>query len=208
MPAVRIPDSTGGSAQNQFDSIASPGMRSHFHHHLAPQFLVDYPAQTTLPRPSAVTSTKAFSGARAGARLSPSGFTKLTPDLSQHGIGPGFLGHVADKILLGIADHASAALASAFALLESQNHALPAGSYYDADVPLLAGLDFFVRVLVDVEVQTVECGDCRTPHHLRRRGKKPLLGTFLSSRFIFRIFAAPERRRFRFNGKGNIGRGR
>jgi len=96
-----------------------------------------------------------FRGLREERLLTP-GFAKLTPDLSQHAIRPGFLGYVPDKILPGMADHASTTPSCSLAYPESQNHALPARSYDDAEVPLLAGLDFVVRVLLDVKVQTVE----------------------------------------------------
>jgi hypothetical protein len=107
---------------------------------------------------------------------------------------------MADKVFLGLANHASAALACLRGLFESQNHALPAGSHNRSEVPLLAGLDFFVCIRADIEVQAVECGDCCTPDHLRRRRKEPRLSPFLSPGFVFGILAARKGGRFCWAG--------
>jgi hypothetical protein len=123
-------------------------------------------------------------------------FAESARDLGQHSIGPGPLGDVADKALLSFANHAGTALSSTLGFVKSKDHSFPTGSDYDADMPLLAGLDFLVRVLLDIEVETIKRGECRTPNHVGSRSKKSLLGTFRATGLVVHVFAAGEGSRF------------
>src|SRR5580698_1394566 len=118
--------------------------------------------------------------------FSTSRLVEPTGNLSQHGISPGFLGHVAEEALLGFTRDARAALPGTLGLVEREDHALPSGTHNGADVPFLAGFDFLFRILVDSEVQTAQSGDRGAANRVGRSGVETFLCALLSSRLHFR----------------------
>src|ERR1017187_461905 len=90
--------------------------------------------------------------------FSPPRYVKHTCDLSKHGIRPGLLRYVTNKVFLCLAKHASAILAFLLKLLECQFHTLAASTNYGTRMPLFACLDLIFRVLVNTEIQTIERG--------------------------------------------------